>query len=120
MGRKNRNCDKEFSDMQRLKAENKALKRQLSKVRKQIARMEIERVERENLLEEEERRVREVSKEKLTKELEEKWKCKSCEVDVMRLKIYSRLDGIFYFRKCDTCGNRTKSKEYHDEVEGIK
>lgn len=117
--RKNRNCDKEFSDMQRLKAENKALKRHISKLRKSIARMEIEKIERNNLLEEEERLAREVQKKKITKELETKWKCNKCQADVMKLKIYTRLDGIFYFRKCDTCGNRTKSKTYHDEVEGI-
>ena len=54
--------------------------------------------------------------------LEEKWKCHTCNVGVMKLLIFTVKDTTSYFRKCSNqkCTNRTKPQTYTDDVEGVK
>lgn len=116
-----KNCDREFSDIQKLRHENKKLKRQISSLRKQLARIDIGRYE--NLKE----LLHKHSEEDLQQRIEEenesqkqRWKCFECHDGILKLKIFERRDGIFYFRKCDNCTNRTKTQKWSEDVEGIK
>lgn len=54
--------------------------------------------------------------------LEDKWKCYTCSIGVMRLLIFNNREGTQYFRKCSNqkCSNRTKPQPYNEFVEGIK
>lgn len=56
------------------------------------------------------------------KQMEEKWKCHSCNTGIMKIIIVPRHDGKWYFRHCSNqaCKKRTDLKQYHDKVEGIK
>lgn len=117
--RRDRNCDKEFTDVQKLKAENKALKRHITRLRKQIIKADLERTEINSLLEREELLAKEEEKKKINKELEKKWQCHKCSHGVLKLYLIQRRDGVFYYRKC-ICGNRTTTKKYHDKVDGIR
>lgn len=64
----------------------------------------------------------ETEKEVTFKELEEKWKCRTCGKGVMKLIVYTRPDGPWYLRKCNQsqCNNRTDAQRWHDGVEGVK
>jgi hypothetical protein len=121
MGRKNFNREKEGTDFQKLKHENQRLKRQISALRKQIARIDIDRYY--NLKEILEKHHQEDLDAYLAEEKEKtkkQWGCHSCNRGILKLKVFERRDGIFYFRKCDSCDNRTKTKKWHKDVEGIE
>lgn len=68
------------------------------------------------------RQIRE-EKAQTYEQLQEKWRCHSCSVGVMKLIIIPRGSGTSnYFRKCNNtdCKNRTQVKEYNETVEGLK
>jgi hypothetical protein len=112
---------KEQDDLQRLKRENDRLKKQVSSLRKQLARVDIDRYE--NLQDLIHKYDKEEAAEIIAKEhkaKEQKWKCYECPEGILRLKVFERQDGIFYMRKCDKCVNRTKLKRWSKEVEGIE
>lgn len=101
--------------MQRLKAENNALKRQLTRMRKQLERINsdhFDNVEEAMGAKTREDEILEVQK------LIEHWRCFSCKDDYLRLIIIQRPDGAFYFRKCPNCENRTRLKPLGEHVEG--
>lgn len=116
---------KEQDDLQRLKRENDKLKKQVSSLRKQISRLDIDRYQ--NIKEILEKQEVEDSKEVILKEkekLEKQWKCWECGHGVLRIKRLHRIDGSFYFRKCDnqSCDHRTKTQPIPADgsVEGIE
>lgn len=112
---------KEEDSLQRLKRENDRLKKQVSSLRKQIARIDISRMEnlQEILHKHDELEAEEVFLNE-RKEQEKRWRCYECQDGVLRLKVLERQDGIVYFRKCDKCSNRTKLKRWNKDVEGIE
>ena len=123
MAKRNRYADKELDQLQKLKYENKLLKKRISTLRKQLQRVDIDRYQNlKDLLykhanEDLAAKIK-AEKEKLKKE----WECRECRTGFMKIHTISRLDGVFYYRKCtnDSCGHRTKTKPYTDNVEGIK
>lgn len=117
-----RNFNKKEQDLiQKLKRENELLKKKISKLRKQIARIDLDRYNNlKDLLEKCDEEGRE---ERLRQEQQrhiEKWLCHKCENGLLKLVIITRKDGTFYFRKCNNCPNRTGTQKYHSKVEGIK
>jgi len=113
---------KEFSSEQRLKKENKQLKRQLKQLRKQFDRIPLELYD--NIRETIERHDSEemsglnISNARKMKKI---WECHNCREDSLKIIVIPRRDGTFYFRKCPSCGNRTKKlKKYSDDVEGVR
>ena len=110
---------KELSEIQKLKTENAALKRQLTRLRKQIARHDMERYENIREAMEIQKKEDQVHSEmEKQKKLIEKWQCFECGTDYLRLLVIERPDGHFYFRRCPTCDNRTKMKPLKKKVEG--
>lgn len=118
---KNRKLNlKEFDQLQKLKHENKILKKELSLLRKQIKQLDFDSDRYFHLQDlarqqyEEEKRTSKASK------LRKKWKCFQCGKGTLKLVIVPRSDGEYYFRKCNCCEHRTKLKKYTEDVEGVK
>lgn len=101
-------------DLRRLKLENQKLRRQVSALRKQLSRASTDENNKE-LLEAQDRQDQEFEVEVAKKKLFDKWKCKVCGKDSLRVVMFGRPDGDFYFRRCPTCNNKTRMKRY---VEG--
>lgn len=119
MGKRSRN--KDYSTEQRLKHENKKLKRQISQLKKLISRINL--AEYENLKDaivqqETENQIEKAILEE--KKKEEAWKCYHCENGILRLKTLGLANGVRYWRKCDNCSHRTKAKKYTQDVEGVE
>lgn len=112
-----RNCDKEFNREQRLAYENRILRKQIAQLRKQIARLNLEEDRYKNLKELVDKQYKEESVKKEAKKVQEKWQCFKCQEGVLKMVIYTRRDGTYYFRKCTSCENRTPSKKHTPDVE---
>lgn len=122
MARKNKkNLDKEFTREQRYRKEIEKLKRENSRLRKLLARIDLEQhlnLKEAVLKKEKEDQVEKAIK-KQNKE-EQAWRCYQCHEGTLRLKIFEMRDGARYYRKCDSCPNRTKGKKYTPDVRGVK
>jgi len=112
--------DKELDLTQRLKYENKKLKRQVKQLRKLLDRIPMElyqnveeTIEKQKAIELREQNV------KKNRHLKEAWECRDCAEDSLKIFLIHRRDGTFYFRKCSTCDNRTKLQKYSNDVMGI-
>ena len=121
MARNKKYNDKEFDLLQRLKYDNEKLKRQNKTLRKQLQRVDIDRYENlKNIIH---KHCAEDLEEELKsehKKLMKQWECRECEEGFLKLYTISRRDGVFYYRKCTECSNRTPTKPYTDKIEGIK
>lgn len=111
---------KELKEVQILKQENSKLKKQISKLRKVISKLDTQNYQFvKDVVDSHERQDKEYQGTLRKDVLEEKWKCFQCEEGILRITILNRLDGTFYFRKCDECSHRTKLKKIHDDVDGV-
>jgi hypothetical protein len=120
---KRRSFDKEEARIDRLRQENKRLKHQISSLRKQLSRIDIDRYQNlKDLVESQARKDAESEKSLQNQKILEQWKCHSPHCDGGHLFIIpvSRRDGVFYYRKCDKCPNRTKLQKYGPDVKGVK
>jgi hypothetical protein len=117
---KRKTFDKEDTRIDRLRQENKRLKHQISSLRKQLSRIDVDRYQ--NLKELVEAQAKDdASSDKAVqnhKTLQE-WKCHKCHEGHLHIVIVTRRDGVFYYRKCSQCVNRTKLQKYGPEVKGV-
>jgi len=104
-------CNNEIDLLQRLKSENKRLKRIVSNLQKQLSRIDLDRYE--NLKELVDKQYREDMKQSE----KDKWKCYHCPTGQLKILIINRHDGTKYLRKCSNCSHRTKIQDY---TKGIK
>lgn len=116
MGRNTRG-DKEYTRLQEALNENKRLKRENASLRKQLARLDLDRHSyvKDILDEHFQQEEQAESTEKMLKRLKEEWKCHECHVGYLEITLYNKLDQTWYFRQCNNCTNRTKSQVYHPE-----
>jgi DNA-directed RNA polymerase subunit M/transcription elongation factor TFIIS len=121
MSRSNRYSDKENNQLQRLKHENEKLKRQITSLRKQLSRVDIDRYQnlKELVQQQYEEDQAEFKALKTKQSLRAQWLCHDCGQDVLKIVIVTRRDGDFYFRRCNHCGKRTKLQRYNDKIEGL-
>lgn len=118
---KSRIGGQDFELLDRLKKENRELKRQLKALRKSLDRIDYQHLN--DLIEAQEAAhivETPVEYKSKTERNEERWKCFSCTDGVLRLVIFQKPGGALYFRRCDCCGKRTKAQKYHDGIEGVK
>lgn len=118
---KSRRGSKEFTKEQRLLKENRQLKQQVSQLRKQLARIDLDRYHTvREMIEECRQEDRVESAQDLLDSLKKDWACKKpgCE-GYLEINIYSKMGNPHYFRKCTECPNRTVAKKYTPEVRGI-
>lgn len=109
--------DKELDQLDRLKQENKKLKRELARYRKIVDRFDLDRYEHiKEILQEEDKRLKHAE----FKKLEKAWRCHDCQAGILRLRVIDRRDGTYYNRVCDGCGKRTSFQRYTKNVKGVK
>jgi len=133
---KSRRGHKELSKEQELKYENKEfrrrerdkdnqilqLKREVSSLRKQLARIDLDRYSHVRDIVEEHyaNEEKEVSTQDMLKSMKDQWRCHECGSGHLEIYVYTRQDGTFYYRLCNNCPNRTKSQRYDpNTVQGI-
>lgn len=119
---KSRRGQKERSREQELKYENSKLRRDVSSLRKQLARIDLDRhsyvrdIVEEHLAGEEQS----IDSTHLLEKMKARWKCHECHEGHMEIFVYSKIGQPWYYRQCSNCPNRTKSQPHHKNVEGIK
>lgn len=113
---KSRNYDREYTLIERLKKENAELKRTVAKIRRQMDRLNIDHDRYRTLRELIHQQVQE---ERQSKKSKRDWTCHSCGKGLMKIYIFTRRDGTFYFRRCtmEDCNNQTKLQKYSEGVE---
>ena len=114
--------DKEYTRLQEALHENKKLKRENASLRRQLARIDLDRhsyvrdIIDEHMNEEEQ----ESSTKDMLASMKNEWRCESCGEGFLEIHLYTRRDGTFYFRKCNNCPHRTVGQRYiRDKVKGI-
>lgn len=112
MAKNKRRSGREHDQLQTLKNENRALKRQIASLRKQLARTDIDQYENLKTLVEKEKKNK--NKKDIISDLEKeakRWECWECKAGVLtRIPVFRR-DGEFFFRICSNCKNRTRLKK---------
>lgn len=132
---KSRRGHKELSKEQELKYENKEfrrrerdkdnqilqLKREVSSLRKQLARLDLDRHSyvKETLEEYYAHEEEVVDNKRLINDLKKEWACKKCGVGYLEIILYNKIGETWYFRQCNQCVNRTKSQVYSPAVQGV-
>lgn len=114
---------KELDQLQTLKRENEKLKRQISSLRKQLARIDLDRYVHVKSIVEDHLAGQEVeqSTQSMLESMKNTWKCHSCSDGHMEIETYSKAGNLWYYRSCSNkCGNRTTGKPYDpNSVKGI-
>lgn len=121
-GSRNNRGHKEFSEIQRLKHEIQKLKRENSRLQKILDRVDIERFNSlKELVSIQAKEARAEENVKSLEKLKQKWICFECGVGYLRLKIFPKWDGDYYYRACsnEECSHKTTAQKYTDNVEGI-
>lgn len=115
--KRRQHVDAELDQLQRLRIENKRLKNQLSQLRKQMSRIDVDRFQNlKQLLDAQDKEEREVAAVEREDTDKKQWECWDCRVGTLRLTILERRDGAFYWRGCDNCKKRTELQKYDPSV----
>ena len=111
---------KEISREQRLIHENKMLKRELGQIRKQLARIDLDRYDSvKEMLEEHNPEGQAAFGAEFLENLKKTWLCNDCRQGYLEIVIYNKVNSTFYYRHCTHCENRTKSQKHTQDVQGI-
>lgn len=117
---KNVRGHKEYSKEQKIRHENERLKREVGSLRKQLARIDLDRYS--HIKEIVEEHYHNEEKQEIVDSIEslkQIWKCHDCTDGHLAIFLYNRPDGTHYYRKCENCQKRTPSKRYSKAVKGI-
>lgn len=118
---KSRRGDKERSKEQELKHENQTLRRQVSSLRKQLARLDLDRhsyvkeMVEEHLADQQDI----VTTQDMLESMKNEWKCDTCNSGYLIVYPYAKMGETWYYRRCSNCPYRTKSQVYSPSVRGI-
>lgn len=117
---KSRTNRKGLSREQRLLQENAKLKREVGRLRKELARVDLDRYDsvKEAIDEYSHKLIPDTGKDVLEK-MKEAWSCRKCSGGYLEIFVFNKVGSTYYFRKCSSCDNRTKSQRYTPEVKGI-
>lgn len=117
---KSRRGHKEYSREQQLLFENRKLRREIGHLRKQLARVDLDRFSHvKDIIEKSYQMEEELDGRKILQRLKEVWRCHECERGYLEIVLYNRPDATFYYRLCNQCSHRTKSQKYSPDVPGI-
>lgn len=123
---KTKRGDKEFTREKQLVQENRTLKRQVSSLRKQLARVDLDRYS--NLKETiekhcQEDETNEQSSQSLLDKVKQEWACHEPDCGgFLEIFLYSKVGTAWYYRVCSNaprCKNRTVAQKHTPEVKGI-
>lgn len=114
-----RNSQNRFENrfLDKLKHENKRLKRELSSLRKQLSRIDLDRYHnlKEFVLQNDSKEA-EAELIKNKEDVKKFWTCWDCGKDYLRMVTFERRDGVHYYRKCGTCNYRTKMQKLNKDT----
>ena len=115
---KRRNLNKKETDqLKKAQLENIKLKRQVSSLRRQLSRVDLEGYAHiKDTLEALEAEDNEDEVRESLEQHQKTWECFDCGVGVLKLTMVSKMGEPFYFRKCDHCSKRTKLKPFQEGV----
>lgn len=118
---KSRRGSKEFSREQKLIHENKRLKREVSSLRKQLARLDLDRFNTvREMIEDAHAEVQASVGKEVIETLKKAWACKECNEGYLEIILFNKLSDTWYYRACNSCSHRTKSQKYDpNRVKGI-
>lgn len=118
---KNTRGQKEFSKERKLAYENSRLKRQVSSLRKQLARLDLDRHGYVKEIIEEHYQLEEAQEgQDILEKVQKEWECHECRQGFLEICVYNKPDGTWYYRKCSNCVHRTASQKYSPTVKGIR
>lgn len=116
---KNTRSDKEYSRLQEALYENKKLKKEVSSLRKQLARLDVDRhVYVRDIIEEHYAREDNKATMETIEASKSFWKCRKCSEGHLEILEYPKMGIMWYYRKCNNCKHRTKSQQMTPEVKG--
>jgi hypothetical protein len=96
----------------KLKHENQKLKRQISQLRKQLSRLDLNKYANlKELVDKQELEDKHEEKQKHQEQVKKLWECFECRNGHLLMLTFERRDGVFYYRKCNSCGHRTQVKK---------
>jgi hypothetical protein len=109
---------------QALIQQNRILKRQVQSLRKQLARLDTDRIDiAREVIQEHYQNERAEEGREILENLKHIWKCNSCDEGFMEIFVFNRGADTIYYRICSQspyCMNRTKSQIYDPKsVKGI-
>lgn len=120
MGKSQRGS-REFTKEQKLIHENKRLKRQVSALRKELCRIDIDRYQNvKEVIEQHYQEDRQQEGLDILEVLKKEWACQepAC-LGYLEIITYNKINDTWYYRKCNCCPHRTKSQRYSPDVKGI-
>jgi cell division septum initiation protein DivIVA len=108
---------------QSLIQENRTLKRMISSLRKQLARLDVDRINiAKEVIQECYKEGKEEEGKEILENLKKIWTCHKCQEGHMEIFIFNRGPDTIYYRICSNapnCLHRTKAKIYTANVKGI-
>ena len=109
---------------QRLQHENDRLKKTIAQLRKQLARVDLDRFSNirdivdNHYKQEDAAKHAEKEKESLDA-LKRTWQCSKCGEGHLEIILINKMNDLNYYRKCTVCSHRTKLQRYNKDVRGI-
>lgn len=116
---KHKRTDRDFSREQRLSHENKDLKQEILRLRKLLARVDLDKFGQ--IKETVEKHCKDDNAQygqDLLDRLKQEWRCTKtagCE-GYLEIIIFNKINDTYYFRRCSECSNRTPSQKYDSKV----
>jgi hypothetical protein len=120
---KSRRGNREFTREQKLVHENKRLKKELAQLRKQLARIDLDRYDTvREMIQEHYQEEKAQQGLEILENLKKTWACKECADGHLEIFLYNKVGTTWYYRICSNapkCKNRTLAQKYSPEVKGI-
>lgn len=119
---KYKRSDRDYSREKQLSYENNNLKKEVARLRKQLARLNADSIdELKGTLESHSIDREPKNPKEIADKLKEDWHCTGtpgCEGYLEIIK-FNKIDKEHYFRQCNSCRYRTRSQKWTDSVVGI-
>lgn len=109
---------------QRLQNENDKLKKVIAQLRKQLARIDLDRysnvrdIVHKHYQQEDAERHAEIQRES-EEQLRREWACTKCGEGYLEIILLRKINDLHYYRKCTSCTHRTKLQRYAKSVRGL-
>ena len=120
---KARYSGKELTAIQEIKYENQRLKRENDLLRKQLARVDLDKYSQlKKTIKKHYQKEEKKQGDDILDKVRQEWRCKEPEcAGFLEIFLYNKQSETWYFRKCSEsgCKNRTVTKKYTPDVKGI-